>query len=140
MRSSPKIDQSLEQPSEEQGYGELIKSINECLTKQQRTDESDEPSKEVPALPKFLSPDGNPLVLPGINDRDSLGLKLEALRIYLEKQIGEDKFYKAYKFILDPPSEEDENSALQAMLGRENVKFIPLIYQLIVCEDSYYSS
>jgi NIMA (never in mitosis gene a)-related kinase len=144
-----------EKSEEEQGYGDLLKSINECLTKQSSIsakapthDEEEQglskPVEDVKVLPKFLHPEGHALVLPGISDRDSLGLKLEALRVYLERQLGEDRFYSAYKLIAEPPPAtpgEDEGLRLQKIIGgKDNSKFIPLIYQLIVCEDSYYSS
>lgn len=34
--------------------------------------------------------------------------------------------------------DECSNNELVQLLGQGNLRFVPLIYQLIVCEDSYY--
>ena len=69
-----------------------------------------------------------------MSERDTVGSKIEALRDYLERQVG-DNFFTAYKMIQE---ERDEDYVgVKKMLG-EKSKFIPLILQLIVCEDSYY--
>lgn len=72
--------------------------------------------------------------MPGVSERDSVGSKIEALRDYLEKQVGEN-FFLAYRLIQE---EKDEDyCGVKRVLG-DKTKFIPLILQLIVCEDSYY--
>jgi hypothetical protein len=58
----------------------------------------------------------------------------------LEKQLGEKPFYDAYKFLQDPPNEGEHNSVLMKILGKQNLKYVSLIYQMIVCEDAYYGS
>lgn len=71
-----------------------------------------------------------------MHDKDTLGNKIEALRAYLEKQVGDNQFVKAYSMIQE---EHDEDyKGVKKFLGNEKSKFIPLIVQLIVCEDSYY--
>ena len=37
--------------------------------------------------------------IPGINDKDTLGSKIEALRAYLENKVGDEEFYKVYSII-----------------------------------------
>lgn len=37
--------------------------------------------------------------MPGICEKDSLGTKIESLRAYLEKKIGENEFVRAYSII-----------------------------------------
>ena len=83
---------------------------------------------------RILCPIGNSIEFLDLFDR------IEALRYYLEKQVGADQFYEAYKFVQSPPTESDNNSELVKILGKNNIKFVPLIYQLIVCEDNYYGS
>jgi hypothetical protein len=46
---------------------------------------------------RFLTPDGNRL--PGISETDSITYRIEALRCYLEHNLTEDVFLKAYKYI-----------------------------------------
>ena len=67
-------------------------------------------------------------------------VRIEALRVYLEKQIGEEPFYETYKILQDMSGGEETNNELVKVLGKTNMKYIPLIYQMIVCEDSYYGS
>jgi len=33
---------------------------------------------------------------------------------------------------------DDDYDQVKKMLGKERIKFIPLVVQLIVCEDNYY--
>ena len=43
----------------------------------------------------FLTPEGKRL--PGLSDKDTIGYRIEALRLYLEQQLGEDIFINIYK-------------------------------------------
>lgn len=80
--------------------------------------------------PKYL----NISKVPGICEKDTVGNKIEATRAYLEQQIGDD-FYKVYNLIKE---EKDEDYEEAKKILKEKVKFIPLVVQLIVCEDNYY--
>jgi NIMA (never in mitosis gene a)-related kinase len=60
--------------------------------------------------------------------------------VYLEKTLGEQPFYEAYRILQDQSGGDDGNTELAKALGKHNMKFIPLIYQMIVCEDSYYGN
>jgi NIMA (never in mitosis gene a)-related kinase len=74
--------------------------------------------------------------IPGISDKDTLGSKIEALRAYLEKKVGDEEFYKVYAMIQQ--DNDDDYVQVKKFLGQEKSKFLALILQLIVCEDSYY--
>lgn len=37
---------------------------------------------------RFLMINGKQVLLPGVSEIDTLGFKIEALRVYLEKQLG----------------------------------------------------
>ncbi len=86
--------------------------------------------------------DGKPFMLPGIFDKDTTCSKIEALRYYLEKQIG-DKFYDVYKYIevcfffflfsfiylkFNKNQENTDDNLLESIIGPENIKFVPLIF------------
>ena len=71
-------------------------------------------------------------MIPGVSDKDTLGSKIEALRAYLQKQIGDNNFLKAYTMIHEEKDEDYES--VKNYLGQNKIKFIPLIVQLIVCE------
>jgi hypothetical protein len=40
----------------------------------------------------------------------------------------------------DSTSDKEASTSVKKILGKSKVKFITLIYQLIVCEDTYYSN
>jgi len=84
---------------------------------------------------RFLNINGQKFVIPGMNERDTTGSKIEALRTYLDKEIGRE-FVDAYRAICN--EKDDDYSEAKRILGEKKVKFIPLIVQLIVCEDNYY--
>ena len=46
---------------------------------------------------RFLTPEGKKL--PGLSDHDTIGYRIEALRVYLEQQLSEQTFIKAYKLL-----------------------------------------
>lgn len=50
-------------------------------------------------VPKFLEVDGKPFIIPGTSEKDTTGQKIEALRYYLEKQIGLSQFLNAYNIV-----------------------------------------
>lgn len=47
------------------------------------------------ALPHFLQN------LPGVTATDSMGYRIEALRVYLELQLGDQPFIAAYKHLIN---------------------------------------
>lgn len=76
-----------------------------------------------------------------MNAGDSLGYRIEALRLYLESVLGDVPFIAAYKHLVNITTEENvEENELEGLLGKKGMKFVSLIHQLIVCEDSYYAN
>lgn len=92
-----------------------------------------EEQKAEPPLQKFLQN------LPGVGATDSQSYRIEALRVYLEDKLGDEDFVNAYNYYLSA-SELDEkvSEEVEVMLGSKK-KYVGLIYQLIVCEDTYYN-
>ena len=87
------------------------------------------------AIPQFL------MNLPGVTATDSMGYRIEALRVYLEQQLGDIPFIAAYKHLVNLNNDEETtNDELEGILGPKKMKYVMLIHQLIVCEDSYYGS
>ena len=37
--------------------------------------------------------------MPGISEKDSISYRIEALRFYLENQLGDESFIKAYQYL-----------------------------------------
>jgi len=119
-------------------YSALIESLKNCLDPNAaKEDENFAESEENRVYAKFLTPDGQKIPL--MSEKDTIGYRIEALRLYLEKQLSETIFMKAYKYLVNLPGDEENQGVLKQLLGKEKSKFLPLLYQLLVCEDSYYS-
>ena len=102
-------------------------------TKENIEDDSGYEEKEA-AIQKFLQG------LPGVTATDSQSYRIEALRVYLEENLGETSFIAAYKHLMNmSEGNEDVEDEIEGILGEHKMKFCPLIYQLIVCEDTYYN-
>ena len=85
---------------------------------------------------KFLTPEGKEI--PGISSHDSIGYRIESLRVYLEQQFGEDLFLKVYKMLLEETDKDEATEEAQKLLGDKHSKYLGLIIQLLVCEENYY--
>lgn len=71
--------------------------------------------------------------LPGVQPSDSKGYRIEALRVYLEDNLGETTFIAAYKHYINVSEFNDDiETEIEGILGKKKMKFFPLIYQLIV--------
>lgn len=115
-----------EETLEEQGYGVLIRDMKRCIKGESSTEEQNWKIEEK-IIPKYLEMNK----IPGVSEHDTVGSKIEALRAYLEKKVGDDEFYKVYAIIQE---EKDEDYMhVKKLLGEEKSKFLPLIVQLIVC-------
>ncbi|OMJ92710.1 hypothetical protein SteCoe_4454 [Stentor coeruleus] len=118
-------------------YEEIVNSIKQCIEgNKNEADESFEEDEKQRVKANFLTPEGVPL--PGVSESDSAFCRIESLRCYLENQLGMDMFLQAYSLLSDPGENDEDSQQLHVVVGNRNLKFIPLIYQLIVCEDSYY--
>ena len=62
--------------------------------------------------------------------------------------MGETAFIAAYKHYINysetdqktgSEANEDIETEIESILGKKKMKFYPLIYHLIVCEDTYYN-
>jgi len=92
--------------------------------------------------PQFLRPDGKVLDLP-VGERDSLSYRIEALKVYLEQEIGLDSFLSVYWYLnnsvqneaLPEKQRSHPVTHLDSSVAPESIKFLPLVHQLIVCED-----
>ncbi|CAD8148644.1 unnamed protein product [Paramecium octaurelia] len=127
-------DDSFEQ---QQGYKFLIKDMRKCLDKKQSKEEEESIIVDnFKIVPQFLNQQKQ-FQVPGTSERDTIGYKIEALRYYLEQQMGLDTFMKAYQ-TLENSQESEQLKQANQLLNQELRKYIPLIIQLIVCEDSYY--
>ncbi len=60
---------------------------------------------------------------------DSLGYRIEALRLYLESVLGDVPFIAAYKHLVNIAADDEmDDSELEGLLGRKGMKFVNLIH------------
>jgi NIMA (never in mitosis gene a)-related kinase 1/4/5 len=95
-------------------------------------DQLHEEPPDMRVYPEFLKN------LPGVQASDSMGYRIEALRVYLETQLGDQIFIGAYQHLVNLENDDDDNT--ESIIGPKKMKFVPLIHHLIVCEDSYYQN
>jgi hypothetical protein len=68
-----------EETLEEQGYGLLLRDMKRCIKGEQHVSEDQSVWREDRVVPKYLNLER----VPGVGDKDSVGSKIEALRMYL---------------------------------------------------------
>ncbi len=74
-------------------------------------------------IPKFLKN------VPGVSATDSMGYRIEALRVYLENQLGDIPFIAAYKHLVNLSGGDDSaNEELEDIVGPKKMKFVTLIH------------
>eukprot|EP00879_Flechtneria_rotunda_P030776 GHRR01033454.1.p2 GENE.GHRR01033454.1~~GHRR01033454.1.p2 ORF type:complete len:154 (+),score=61.26 GHRR01033454.1:571-1032(+) len=81
--------------------------------------------------------DGKEVQLP-VRADDSLGLKVEALRTYLEEVVGTDCFLRVYHRLESLAAEDEEeevNKEFLQLLGAAKLQYLQLVHQLIVAEE-----
>ncbi|CAK0879488.1 unnamed protein product [Prorocentrum cordatum] len=85
----------------------------------------------------FRGPDGVPVEL-HVGEKDSLCYRAEALRVYIERELGINDFLYAYRHLNENVFSDDmvdRCKPLEAVISSKAIGFMPLIHQLIVCED-----
>jgi len=69
-----------------------------------------------------------------------MGYRIEALRVYLETQLGDQVFIGAYQHLANLQKDDDNDGVIEGIIGEKKMKFVPSIHHLIVCEDTYYKN
>lgn len=95
------ISININQPASSSSVKEESKKVRPASSKlknaRKHDSDDDENFEEPPdqrALPHFLQN------LPGVTATDSMGYRIEALRVYLEQQLGDVPFIAAYKHLV----------------------------------------
>lgn len=115
-----------------ENYSEVIQSLQDCLSRNKPEEDSEEVGERV--VERISRLDGRPL--PGATGTDSIYTQMELLLVYLERKMG-NQAYEAYMCLQD--MQDDCDIMLQRMLGPVNVKYTPLLYQVVACEEKYYN-
>eukprot|EP00758_Cryptobia_borreli_P014754 Tbor_TRINITY_DN5954_c4_g1::TRINITY_DN5954_c4_g1_i3::g.19319::m.19319/K08857/NEK1_4_5; NIMA (never in mitosis gene a)-related kinase 1/4/5 len=130
----------------EQEYNAMTKVLNDAIDDKDssisggrnRNADFDDPMSEGADPSKFVL-DGQTLHLPNCAGEHPLMSRMESLRIFLESALGADNFLKAYR-IMDGVTEDDDEdsfSKVESYLPKSQHRFIPVIAQLIVCEEYF---
>ncbi len=67
--------------------------------------------------------------LPGVTATDTMGYRIEALRVYLEQKLGDIPFIAAYKHLTNLSNDDDTtNDELEGILGPKKLQYVTLIH------------
>jgi hypothetical protein len=116
----------------------MVESMQKIVNRDNHSEEEEEDFGDEQLRLNFATPEGLPI--PGVSHEDTAYSKIEAVHIYLEQELGVDKMISACAYITDPPEGEEDSEHLKQIIGADHAKFIPLIYQLIVYSENYYSN
>lgn len=83
---------------------------------------------------RFRGPDGQLLDLPSAGN--SISYRIEALKVYLETELGLKDFLFLYRYLSE--TYVDRCESLESKVSTKAISFLPLIHQLLVCEDEYF--
>lgn len=82
-----------------EGQNDLLSSIKDVLNKDKRKSNVEEDNgnenETQRTFQNFLTPEGKRIELEGVDERDSIYMRIEGLKMYLEKQLGDDVFCRA---------------------------------------------
>ncbi|KAH8616548.1 Protein kinase domain [Trypanosoma vivax] len=138
--SSTAVESCSERERREEDFSALQTVIDKALTSGvdlgHAADFNDEAFPDVD--PSRFVLDGQTLVIPNVQATDPLMHRIESLRLFLEEQLGESVLMSAYRLMNNISADDDE--AMQRVaegIPEDHHKFIPVIAQLIVCEDAF---
>jgi hypothetical protein len=120
-----KSNKNLMLGGNESAQAQNKRNQNNLSTNQSNNDQDDyfEEPQHQRAIPQFL------MNLPGVVASDSMGYRIEALRVYLETQLGDIPFLAAYKHLINLSGDDDTtNDELEGILGPKKMKFLTLIH------------
>ncbi|KAG5506183.1 hypothetical protein GH5_05866 [Leishmania sp. Ghana 2012 LV757] len=122
-------------------YNALETVIGETLKADRKTtlkDDFDDAAFGEVLDPSKLVLDGRTFRLPNVSAADPLMHRIESLRIFLEKEMGDEDLITCYRAMNNISATDDEAMhQLQNALPPSKQRFIPLVAHLVVCEDAF---
>jgi NIMA (never in mitosis gene a)-related kinase len=79
--------------------------------------------------------DGQTLQLPNCGSQNPLSYRIESLRMFLESAMGLDRFVRVYGLLSNADEQDDAVADAQKVLPPAHERYVPLVLQLLVCED-----
>mmetsp|Transcript_17179 Transcript_17179/g.54951 ORF Transcript_17179/g.54951 Transcript_17179/m.54951 type:complete len:147 (+) Transcript_17179:588-1028(+) len=128
-------------------YTEMVKDMQDVYIDWEGGEEEEEWGDEAPhnnipgmGVPEKFLLDDKTLQLPGTEQgQASVGHVAECLRVFLSGELGDDLFLKIYKRMEQLADDEDEDivvSEIYELMGVDKIRYLALIHQLIICEDT----
>lgn len=128
-------------------FAAMVKDMQDVLEGGERDNDCDDPddllgedTHHMALAGKFML-NGEMLRLP-VREEDSLALKVEALRCFLEERLGTDPFLRVYRR-LESLTQDDDDEAVSrefvSALGPEKLAYLQLVHQLIICEENMHT-
>jgi len=121
---------------------DLISTLQAGLNVLGYSEPADHDSAESPNEHRPFHLHGRVVSLP-VSAEDSLTYRVEALKVYLEQEIGLDAFLCLYRYLNASVQKESEflgkQESLESMVEARAIEYLPLVHQLIVCEDACFS-
>ena len=78
--------------------------------------------------------------IPYIQTKDSMGYKIEALKLYLERKMGLSTLLAVYQSLVDASDEASPKASELPIMSSEQEKFVPFVHQLVFCELNYFEN
>ena len=78
--------------------------------------------------------------IPFIEARDSMAYKIEALKYYLEKQMGLATLLTVYNNLVDASESHSHKSPEHVAMSADQEKFVPFVHHLVFCELNYFTN
>jgi len=131
--------------AEDEDYVEMVETMRDVLVDLEDLHDDDmeeaaagEAEAETMQNLGRLVHEGQTLVLPNVSEEDSLCCQIESLRMFLEKQLGEDLFIEVYRMMEDMDDDEEDavTGEAAALLGENWLEPFQMIVRLLLCEDA----
>ena len=122
-------------------YKLMMTDIGTALKKPGGSQDFGEDADCPPALAPQTKADPPKFILAGatlrldVSPTAPLSQRSEVLREFIDKQIGTDDFVKSYHLISDGDYSEELISKVTKIVGESNKQLVPLIAQLVYCDD-----
>eukprot|EP00163_Fabomonas_tropica_P027995 TRINITY_DN5573_c0_g2_i1.p1 TRINITY_DN5573_c0_g2~~TRINITY_DN5573_c0_g2_i1.p1 ORF type:complete len:158 (-),score=66.83 TRINITY_DN5573_c0_g2_i1:266-673(-) len=97
--------------------------------------------RTTPLIKDTLKLNGKTLLMPDKNDPETAYYRIEGLKMYCEEELGQDEFIRAYSLLQIVRADDDDDGVMDELvevLGTQAkaMKFLPILYQIIISEDS----
>ncbi len=109
-------------------------------SKQTKTEPTKKPEDPKPLQDEPLDSKNIFQGIPFIEAKDSMAFKIEALKYYLEKQMGLQTLLTVYNNLMAASESNSAKSPDHVAMTAEQEKFVPFVHHLVFCELNYFTN